>query len=145
MAKRPRGVPKKHLEIRSEDLSGDSGPVALSARPPKEDVYYLLTLSIGITGEQGADLFYVRIATPEGLQAKAPETATIMASRAMIVISDFDWRLIQTYLKEILKVCVAPTWAEATERLQRYFQWEYENMQDAERARIIAQTSTEES
>lgn len=145
MAKRPRGVSSKGLEIRAKSLSGDTGVVSFNERHPNEEVFYLLALSIGMAHEKGADLFYVTIATPEGLKALAPPTPTVMSTRAMIVVSEFDWRTIEDCIKDILKKCTAPTWSEAAEHLQRYFAWEFDTMHDAARARVIAQTSTDDS
>jgi hypothetical protein len=141
MSKRPRGATKKGLEIRDQDLTGEHGVVSRYDQPAKEDVCYVMTLSIGMAGEPGADLFYVRVATPEALASRAPERPAVMASRAIMIVSDFDWETIQSHIEETVKICSAPTWNESRERLVRYFSWEYEDIQDAERARTIAQIS----
>jgi Immunity protein 8 len=140
MSKRRRAFTGKGLEIRAADLVGAHGIVPLHERRPSEEVFYLLTLTISMAGETGTSLFYTRIATPEALKAMAPERPVVMFSRAVMIVSEFDWQVIQAELKAILKVCEAPTWSEATERLLRYFSWEYENMPGAAQGTVVARS-----
>ena len=93
----------------------------------RADVYVQLELEIGNAGEAGADLFQVMIATPEGLRAFADRRGTVIDDRAIIILSDFSWPVVERHLTEIVNSCNAMTWEEATERLQRYFLWEYED------------------
>jgi hypothetical protein len=142
MSKRRRAFSNKGLEIRAADFWGDSGGASLHERKPNEDVFDLLTLTIGMTGERGASLFYTTIATPEALKARAPEDPTVMFSRAVMIVSEYDWHTIDAGLKVILKACEAPTWSEATERLLRYFTWEYEDAHHPSVDRVIVQSKS---
>jgi hypothetical protein len=140
MSKRRRAFSSKGLEMRGADLVGDSGAVSLHGKKPNQEVFYLLTLTIGMAGETGTSLFYATLATPEALRARAPDKATVISSRAMIIVSEYDWPTIEAHLTVVLKACAAPTWQDATERLLRYFSWEYENTHDAARNLVLAQT-----
>lgn len=140
MSKQRRAFSHKALELRSADLTGEHGVVALTDGKPNEDVLYLMTLAIGMAGSKGADLFYARIATPEGLKTRAPATPTVMFSRAVLIVSAFHWRTIEEALKRILKECAAPTWSEATEHLLRYFSWEYEGAHHPSHDRVMSET-----
>ena len=91
MSKQRRAFSSRSLEIRSADLNGDHGVVPLSGPHPDEEATYLLTLAIGTVGRRGADLFYTRISTPAALAARAPETPTVISSRAAMIVSAFHW------------------------------------------------------
>lgn len=90
-----------------------------------EQVRFLLELEIGEAGGESKDLFQVVVATPEGMRAGA--TKPVIADRATIIVSEYEWAQIQRTVEQIVKRCQAPTWEESVLRLQRYFKWEYED------------------
>lgn len=89
------------------------------------DVLFLLEMEIGDKAADGADLFYVVIATPEGLRSDSPRS--VLVERATLVFSEFSWDIVKTTLQNILTRCSGDSWNAAVVRLQRYFQWEYED------------------
>jgi len=119
-------VPSKKLKIRSTELAGELGPISPREQRPNEEIYDLLTLAIGMAGEEPTERFCTRIATPEALAARAPRTPTMMFSRGIVVVSAFHWRTIDERLREIVKGCEAPTWSDARSRLRRTFSEEHE-------------------
>jgi hypothetical protein len=127
MPKRPRRIASKSLEIRALDSPDVDGAIEAARPRSNEEVHYLLTLTIGVVGEDGADLFNVVIATPEALRCRAVDNRGILADRATIIVREFDWPTIRSHLEAILRKCDAPTMSEATQRLHRYFHWEYED------------------
>ena len=94
------------------------------------DVYFLLELEIGDPGTDGKDLFYVTVATPEGLRAHAK--GPMIAERAVLVVSEFSLSALREHVATILQRCEAPTWPECSTKLQRYFRWEYEDYSQEE-------------
>lgn len=96
--------------------------------PDDNRVLILLQLEVGVVGQLGADTFNVVVATPEGLSSLAQDDELgALAHRATIVVREFTWKKVRTVLEGILRQCVAPTWSESVLKLQRYFQWEYED------------------
>ena len=89
----------------------------------------MVEMEIGQEGVDGADLFQVVIATPEGLRATAKTGNTTIRERSTIVISFYDWHRIRESLETIIRSCESETWVNSTLQLQRYFKWEYENFQ----------------
>ena len=99
-----------------------------------EDVYLLLQLEIGPADAEGADLYQVIVATPEGLRAFAKRLRTrdekpsiIIEDRATIVVTEYSWPDLQQHIYAILENCSAASDVEAMRNLERYFQGEYEN------------------
>lgn len=93
------------------------------------DVYFLLELEIGEEGKEGADLFQVVIATPEGLRRRGAARNGVIEKRATLVISELSWKTVHRAVADIVAACTAPTWNESVLKLQRYFRWEYEDYQ----------------
>lgn len=112
------------LEIRSLH----SPDVEVDAWEPADDreVHFLLELEIGEVGDERADLFQVVVASPEGLRARKAHGG-VLSDRATLVLSRFSWTTVHGALARIIKSCEADDWAEAVQRLQRYFAWEYED------------------
>ena len=90
------------------------------------DVYFLLELEIGEAGDKRKDLFYVTIATPEGLRANA-RGREIIASRALFVVSEYSLNVLKLAISERVAACESSTWQESCSKLQRHFRWEYED------------------
>ena len=89
------------------------------------EVYFLLELEIGVVGEERRDIFQVVVATPEGLRARA--RANVIAERGTLVVSEYSWRDLRRSIQSIVERCESPTWSESALKLQRYFEWEYED------------------
>jgi hypothetical protein len=118
-------------QIRAEIKSFSSPDVEVFAWIPtsREDVYFLLEIEIGETGQKLCDLFQVMVVTPEGLRKRATPSSPILSKRATLVVSELNWNNLKTELENVVRECEASTWVETVLRLQRYFQWEYENYQ----------------
>jgi hypothetical protein len=89
------------------------------------DVKFLLELEIGTVGENQRDIFQVVVATPEGLRKHS--RSEVICERATLVLSNYSWSLLQRTCTNIVRRCEASSWEEAVLRLQRYFEWEYED------------------
>lgn len=73
-----------------------------------------------------ANVFQVVFATPEGLR-KHSRGGGVLCTRATLVISELSWPLVHATVADVLRKCEARTWDEAVTKLQRYFEWEYED------------------
>lgn len=113
------------VEIRSKS----SPDVEIDEWEPsaREEVCFLLEMEIAERGDVRCDLFQVLVATPEGLRALATPRGSIISDRATLVLDDFSWRTLHLILGEIVSRCAAEDWIETVLRLQRYFQWEFED------------------
>ncbi len=91
------------------------------------DVRFPLELEIGVRGDERRDIFQVYIATPAGLLRTPPVDQKVIRNRATIVLSEFSWPLLRRTLEKILNDCRDETWDRSLLKLQRYFEWEYED------------------
>jgi hypothetical protein len=140
MSKSRRAYAKKGLVLHAVDVVGDEGLVSPRAHFENEDVYFLLTLTIGMADEEGSSLFYANVATPEALRKRAPQGPAVVSKRAMLIVSEFDWRTLDEELRSIVKACEAQAWPDAKDKLLRYFRWEYEDTDDRARALVASQS-----
>ena len=108
--------------------SWSSPDIDFSWEPAGEaDVCFFLELEIGERADERADLFYIQVATPEGLRAALKPSGTVLADRAVLIISEYSWRGVQLAVEGIVPSCAADTWTECVLHLQRHFRWEYED------------------
>lgn len=91
------------------------------------DVCFLVEMEIGEVGQAAADQFSVIFATPDGLKGfRAGED--VILDRGVIVLRRFSWDAVHGSLESILRGCKYADWVGVTDYLQRYFHWEYEDM-----------------
>ena len=76
--------------------------------------------------EQGINLFYFTLTTPEALLEK-PEINFLLVKNRTIVVRYFDYEKFILEIKQIVLNCYRPTWEESIAELLKYFGWEYEN------------------
>lgn len=95
----------------------------------KKDVCICLEMDIGPVGGDPADIYQCVVATPLGLENFRPDNELILEDRATILVREFDWPKIKKRLAEIVKKCEGEDQIETQWKLQRYFQWEYEDYQ----------------
>ena len=114
---------KKKLDL--IDLS--SAEIDLTSWKPlsNEDVFICLDIEISFSNEEGTNLFYVTLATPEAL-SKHCEGPILVKNRTIIVV-EYNYDEVKNCILEILDQCSRATWSDSCSILQRYFQWEYED------------------
>jgi hypothetical protein len=92
----------------------------------EEDVFICLDMEIAYSdGEEGCNIFYVTLATPEAL--KKHRDGIFLVKNRTLVISEYDYDAIRQGILEILNASCRDSWSESCNVLQRYFQWEYED------------------
>lgn len=91
-----------------------------------DEVFISLVIEIGCDLEKGTNLFYVDIASPEGLR-KAKGNIDILALNRTIMISKYSYEIIYEAICKIVEACTDINWSLSCSKLQRYFDWEYED------------------
>ncbi|OUS24554.1 hypothetical protein A9Q99_24330 [Gammaproteobacteria bacterium 45_16_T64] len=66
------------------------------------------------------------VATPSGL-AEMEETEGVVVDGHLLVVNEYDWKLIWNNIENKVSKCDARTWIACGEWLTRYFDWEFEN------------------
>ncbi|MEO0415299.1 MAG: Imm8 family immunity protein, partial [Verrucomicrobiota bacterium] len=88
------------------------------------EVYYSLCLHIGTPDEEGADLFYVDVATPQAINEL--NLGKRMSERG-IVVNPYSWENVLNEVQGILERCKGEDWNQQSELLAKHFNWEFEN------------------
>ena len=95
---------------------------------PESDsyVYYSLCLHIGPPDEEGADIFYVDVATPQAIYEH--NLGSRMKQRG-IVVNPYSWENVLKEVQSILELCAGDDWSQQSQLLSKHFNWEFENYQ----------------
>lgn len=95
-----------------------------------DQVCFELSLDIGERGKKGGHLFYLTVASPEGLRAfatKHPERE--LPDRGILVFSAYSFEVLMKRVRSIIDRCARDNWDHSIACLQRYFAWEYEDIE----------------
>jgi len=95
--------------------------------PDPYDVYFDLSLNIGLKGEEAADIFQIVVSTPQGMQGKARPGSNIIDDRSTLIVERYDREEVRRHLEEVVAKCDSDSQIEWQWKLQRYFRWEYED------------------
>lgn len=95
-----------------------------------DNIAEIVTLDIGPKSKKGADSFYIRVATPTGLSTLQPNNG-ILAVRPLLIMQRYDFNDLWCWLEQTVAKCEAETWNECVANLRLYFDWEYQNYQEA--------------
>ncbi|MCO8251929.1 Imm8 family immunity protein [Comamonas thiooxydans] len=87
-----------------------------------------LNLTIGLENIDGGDLFQVGICTTSWLEHQTL-AKDFYIPRHMIIVNEFDYKLIKSTIDEIISSAERPTWEQSLQILCRFFSWEYEDYQ----------------
>ncbi|RZF53645.1 hypothetical protein EXE30_06630 [Acinetobacter halotolerans] len=91
-----------------------------------DEVFVNLVIEIGCNLEEGVNLFYVDMASPEGLR-KAKGNMDILALNRTILISNYSYEIMYDAICKVVESCTDKNWSLSCSKLQRYFDWEYED------------------
>ena len=95
-------------------------------KPSSESVWYTLTLHIGTSDRQGADLFSVTVCTPTGLN-DAKQDGFAPGPEPPIVLSEYSWPEVVEAVQDRIQDCQGSDWGNIQTKLRKRFRWEYEN------------------
>jgi hypothetical protein len=90
----------------------------------------VVTIDIGPKNKKASDSFTLRVATPTGL-ARLEGKDGIVATRPLLVMCRYDFDALWRWLEKTVSQCDAPTWPECVQKLQRYFDWEYDGYKES--------------
>ena len=93
--------------------------------PSDDSVWYWLTLEIGTSDSEGADLFSVPVGTSVGLR-DARQRGERSAFPPPIIVNPYDWSAVLAEVDRRLSACADISWAGVADSLRRLFYWEFE-------------------
>lgn len=103
--------------------------ILLRGEPENKDDFVLAaSADIGTKDSQGVDYFYFRIMTHKKLLTILEEDK-ILDGRATFIVKEFDLAIVEEEIIKILEDCIRPTWDEVAKAINRYMDWEYDNIQ----------------
>ncbi len=91
-----------------------------------EDFEIAISLDLGSVDNEGADIFQVSVITPKWLATKC-KNCKIYIPRHCLIIAKYDYQEILKAINEICSLCEGSDWDECSEKLSRYFLWEFED------------------
>ena len=95
-------------------------------RPPGAAFALLVQMLIGPDGSEGEESFDVQVVTPAWLEQRYASDGLVAGDHRLIVL-DYDWSRIETYLRKRVAACQGKDWDEVAGRISRFAQWEFED------------------
>ena len=119
---------KCQLELR--DISSADAPNVLTWLPSSPDAVCIqITIEIGEKGKEGGHLFQFLAATPQGLEKVARDhPGHEFPDRNILVFAVYSPNSLLSRVNRIIDSCARGNWQESIDCLQRFFQWEYEDI-----------------
>jgi Immunity protein 8 len=94
-----------------------------------ESFMFPLTVSAGIKGKEGADMFDILVCSPKGLlDHYSPEE--IILGRHMLIAFKLDMLFILGRIKKLFNGCIGENWDEIAVKLARIGHWEFEDYRE---------------
>jgi hypothetical protein len=87
---------------------------------------FTVTVSVGIKGEDGADMFNVNVCTPKWLLENYSKEEMLLGRHKLIVFY-CDMPMILRRIRKLFDNCVGDNWAEIALKLSRVGHWEFED------------------
>ena len=97
---------------------------------PKKISTYVM-VDIGVKSRKGSDSFIIRLATPDGLKEENAVDGVI-ANRPLIIMNEYSFDDFWRWLERTVKSCEADTWLECIAKLEKYFDWEFDYIEDSD-------------
>ncbi|WP_342549363.1 Imm8 family immunity protein [Paenibacillus sp. FSL P2-0089] len=85
------------------------------------------TAYIAEEDDMGSDCFHFQVLTPE-LVLNSLRENKILSGRGIFIVQDYSEELLVSEINKILQDCIRPTWDEAAIAINRYLNWEYDNI-----------------
>jgi hypothetical protein len=103
--------------------------VVIGEEPEHTDDFVLAAnADIGVADSEDVEYFYFRIMSPKRLLTILNEDK-ILNGRATFIVNEYDLKLVENEINNILKECIRPTWDEVAIAINRHLEWEYDNIQ----------------
>jgi hypothetical protein len=96
-----------------------------------------IELSIGVTGQRGANIFRVHVGTPEAV-LESRQYAESIAAGAFVLVREWSSPEIERALREIVSRCDTGEWRMSVVELERHFHHEFQDYDEVpERLPVI--------
>lgn len=86
------------------------------------DCAVLVQAMIGPVDGPGEESFDFLVVTPDALKRLAPRWG-----RGLLVLPAFSWDQVRRHVERLVAQCGDDSWANATQRLSRFADWEFES------------------
>lgn len=94
-------------------------------RPPDPAIFALLIqIVVGPAGKEGEESFDVQVVSPGWLLQRYGEKE-IISGEFRLLVFNYDWFLIEGYLRKRVSACVGETWDDVAEKIGRFARWEF--------------------
>ena len=85
---------------------------------------------VGPLGERGEESFGFMVCTPDWLSSnKLPDRTSAVMGRHFIFVNEFDYSVLEKFVRDYCHSCEGKTWAEVGEKVARLGHWEFEDYQ----------------
>jgi hypothetical protein len=121
------------MRPRIKSISTIDGGDAASYRPSDAAFSVALRLLIGPDESAGEESFDVTVCSPAWLEKECGRDGFVLGRHHMVV-SNYDYDLVQRVLTKRVERCSGETWPEIAERIGRFAQWEFEDYRSADLA-----------
>lgn len=94
--------------------------------PPTGEFGVLIQSFVGIEGDRGEESFEFRICTPGWLSHRLQQAPYVLGHHH-IIVSSWDFTVIESLLREIVRQSSADDWDGVVRKLSRYGRWEFQD------------------
>jgi hypothetical protein len=94
-----------------------------------EDFGCTFGLTIGPSGSEGGDLFYLSVCTPKW-SARACEKDGFLWGRHHLLVPHYDLTAITQTITRFVENCSGPSWKDVALKLSRLASWEFEDYEE---------------
>jgi hypothetical protein len=97
--------------------------------PPAADFAIGVRLLVGPVGAEGEESFDLTVCSPGWLAAQVRD-GSIYDGRHHLVVENFDYALLESYLQRRVEACRGSSWDEVARQLARLGYWEFEDYRE---------------
>lgn len=83
-----------------------------------------LQLKIGFDSVDESDNFQLHVCTPDWIKENIPNHQW---GRHMLIIQLYNRECIKAEIEHLINLCSCSSWSETSQKLSRFFAWEYED------------------
>ncbi|MBI5066983.1 MAG: immunity 8 family protein [Deltaproteobacteria bacterium] len=92
--------------------------------PPLPDEFAVpLVLEVGALGQRGRERFDLLVVTPRWLERRHGRAGAVRG-RGLLLVFEWDWRRLRTFLAREVERCSGGTWVEVARAVGRLAEWE---------------------
>ena len=90
------------------------------------DAGFLVQMLVGPADGPGEESFQVMVCTPAWLERYVDRIGPLIG-RHYLIVQDFDWPRVRTFLQQAVETCEAELWHDLAEQIGRIGKWEFED------------------